>query len=43
MVEVPLVAKPDTPAVAVAVHVKAAPLTFDVRETSVVLVPEHIA
>jgi hypothetical protein len=42
IVDVPLVVKPDTPAVPVAVHAKVAPATFDVSVTSVVLPPEHI-
>ena len=42
MVLVPLAVKPDTPAVAVAVHAKLAPLTSEARVTSVVLVPEQM-
>ena len=42
MVPVPLVVKPDTPAVADDVHAKVVPLTLDVRVTSVVLPPEQI-
>ena len=42
MVPVPLAVKPDTPAVADAVHAKVVPLTLDVRVTSVVLPPEQI-
>ena len=38
----PLAVKPDTPAVADAVHAKVVPLTLDVRVTSVVLPPEQI-
>ena len=42
IVPVPLAAKPDTPAVAVAVQAKVAPPTSEVRVTSVVLAPEQI-
>ena len=42
MVLVPLAVKPDTPAVAVAVHAKVAPLTLEVRVTRVVLLPEQM-
>ena len=42
IVLVPFAVKPDTPAVAVAVHAKVAPLTSDVNVTNVVLVPEQI-
>ena len=38
----PLAVKPDTPAVAVAVHVKVVPETLEVRVTSVVLAPEQM-
>ena len=41
IVPVPLAVNPDTPVVAVAVQVKVAPITLDVRVTSVVLVPEQ--
>ena len=39
---VPLAVKPDTPAVAVAVHAKVAPATLDVNVTNEVLPPEQI-
>ena len=42
MVPVPLAVNPDTPAVAVAVHAKVVPVTFDVSVTSVVLPPEQM-
>ena len=42
MVPVPLAVKPDTPAVAVAVHAKVAPVTSEVRVTRVVLAPEQM-
>jgi hypothetical protein len=42
MVLVPLAVKPDTPAVAVAVHAKVVPLTLEVRLTAVVLAPEQM-
>jgi hypothetical protein len=42
MVLVPLDVKPDTPAVAEAVHEKVAPATSDVRVISVLLSPEQM-
>ena len=42
IVLVPFAVKPDTPAVAVAVHAKVVEPTLDVRVTSVVLVPEQM-
>ena len=42
MVPVPLAVNPVTPEVAVAVHAKVVPLTFEVRVTRVVLVPEQM-
>ena len=38
----PLEVKPETPAVAVAVHENVVPLTLEVRVTSVVLAPEQM-
>ena len=38
----PLAVKPETPAVAVAVHAKVVPATPEVRVTSVELAPEQI-
>ena len=42
MVLVPVVVNPDTPVEAVAVHAKVAPLTLEVRVTSVELDPEQM-
>ena len=41
MVEFPIVENPLTPAVAVAVHEKVVPATFEVSTTSVVVCPEQ--
>ena len=42
MVPVPLAVNPDTPAVAVAVQAKVAPVTLEVKVTKVVALPEQI-
>ena len=39
---VPLAVKPETPAVAEAVHVNVVPLILEVRVTNVVLAPEQM-
>jgi hypothetical protein len=41
-VPVPLAVKPETPAVAVAVHAKVAPLILEISVTSVVFDPEQM-